>query len=785
MTARTARHIRVGGLVQGVGFRPFVWRLAHELGLTGWVRNDARGVEIFVEGAAAQVDALIVRLRREAPPLARVDALEVLESSPAGLRDFVIVDSLPGQVRTAVGHDTAPCADCLAEMCDPGNRRWRHAFICCTHCGPRYTVTQRLPYDRSQTSLAAFPLCAACAAEYADPGARRFHAETTCCPQCGPSLSLCDAVGRRDDGGDAIAVALDRLRAGAIVAVKGLGGFHLVCDARNAASVARLRDNKDRAAKPFALLTANAASAAMFAELSEVETAQLEAAERPIVLLKKRPGADVALPGIAPGLAWLGVMLPSTPLHYLLFHEAAGRPAGRDWLAAPQPLVLVCTSANAGGEPMLTDNDRAIAALSGVIAGADAFLLHDRAIVARCDDSVVRATPDGPRFIRRARGYVPRAMSLRLPRAGPSILATGGHFRNTVCITRGDEAFVSTHIGALDNAATCRALEEEVAHLLDILDVQPEVVAHDAHPDFFSSRFAVEFARRHCLPHVAVQHHHAHIAAVLAEHGVADDEPVIGLALDGVGLGSDGGAWGGELLRVDGASFERVGHLQPLLLPGGDRAALEPWRMAAAALHAIGRGDEIAARFRGQPAAATVAQMLARGINAAPTSSLGRAFDAAAGLLGVCTHNAYEGQAAMLLESLAEIHGGVDALLGSPEAACDMTADGLLDLRPLYRRLADCPDAAHGAALFHAALVTGLAEWAADAAHAAGVGIVACGGGCLLNRMLASRLAARLAQRGLRVLLAERMPPNDGGLSLGQAWVARLIMESRLERKGV
>ena len=757
-----AQRIRVKGVVQGVGFRPFVYRLARDLALTGWVRNDAEGVDILAEGAEKDVASLVRRLRDEAPPLARVDAVDARLTESTGQLDFVIQDSLPGKVSTAIGHDTATCADCLAELFDPAGRRWRHAFITCTHCGPRYTVTRRLPYDRPQTTLAPFPLCAACGREYADPGDRRFHAETTCCPACGPRLDLLDAAGRPNEVVDPLAATLECLRRGEIVAIKGLGGFHLVCDARNAAAVARLRERKGREEKPFAVLLANLASAVGFAELADEDNARLESPERPIVLVRKRSGADAALPGCAPGLAWLGVMLPATPIQFLLFHEAAARPPGSGWLARAQPLALVCTSANPGGEPLVTGNAEAVERLAGI---ADAFLVHGRDIAVRCDDSVLRMTGSDSQFIRRARGYTPRA--IRLDKSGPCVLATGGWFKNTVCVTRGDEAFVSQHIGDLDNAATCAFLEEAVEHLLGILDVRPAVVAHDLHPDFHSSRFAAELAQRLDLPRVAVQHHHAHIAALLAEHRV--DEPVLGLALDGVGLGSDGAAWGGELLRVDGARCRRLGHLQPLPLPGGDRAAREPWRMAAAALHAIGRGEEIPARFADQPGAATVAQMLERGINSPSTSSLGRAFDAAAGLLRLRPQASFEGQVAMLLEGLAEMHGDVMPR----EDAYQIGSDASLDLRPLYAVLADCRDAAYGAALFHATLATALADWTEQAARREGLVTLACGGGCFLNHILTRKLTTLLQQRGLRVLMARALPPNDGGLSLGQAWIAR------------
>ena len=689
--SRERRRVAVQGIVQGVGFRPFVYRLAHELGLAGWVRNDGAGVTIEAEGHAAVLDAFLRRLRDDAPPLARVDRV-LPEPTPValgGAPGFAIVETRAAggaALSTAIGPDSAVCADCVAEMLDPDDRRWRYAFTNCTHCGPRYTITRALPYDRATTSMAAFTMCPACSAEYRSPLDRRFHAEPNACPVCGPKLSLLDAQGVALDDADAVAGAVQRIRRGEIVAVKGLGGFHLVCDAGNADAVATLRARKAREEKPFAVMVANLVSAAPYAQATAAEATLLASPERPIVLLRKAAGADARLPGVAPGLAWLGVMLPYTPLQVLLFHDAAGRPPGTAWLGDAQPLVLVMTSANPGGEPLVTANAEALRRLSGI---ADAFLLHDRDIVQRCDDSVLRAVVGDPargfQFVRRARGFTPRA--IRLATGGPSVLA--------------------------------------------------------------------------------VQHHHAHIAAVLAEHRVRG--PVLGLALDGVGLGTDGTAWGGELLRVDGAACTRLGRLRPLRLPGGDRAAREPWRMAAAALALAGRGAEITARFADEAAAASVATMLQRGLHAPETSSLGRWFDAAAGLLGVTRRMAFEGQAAMLLEGLAERHGAVQA----EPALATIDADNQLDLAALALRLALETDAGRGAALFHATLVAALADWVARAAEVQQIQTVACGGGCFLNALLAGGLRRELAARGITLLQAQAVPPNDGGIALGQAWVAR------------
>jgi hydrogenase maturation protein HypF len=759
------RAIRVRGAVQGVGFRPFVFRLARDLGLAGWVCNDADGVSIEVEGSPRSLASFERRLKADAPPLARVEHLQARARSPLQREPgFCILASRQGKVTTSIPPDTATCDACLAELFDPADRRHRHAFINCTQCGPRYTLTRKLPYDRAQTSMAAFAQCALCDREYTDPASRRFHAEPNACPVCGPALALVDAR-RRPVAGDPIAATLALLRAGAIVAIKGLGGFHLACDARNANAVARLRERKQREEKPFAVMAASLASAALWARAGQTEQALLQSRERPIVLLPMQPGCADRLVGVAPGLNVLGVMLPCTPIQFLLFHDAAGRPAGTDWLDDAHDLLLVMTSANPCGEPLVTGNDEAATRLEGI---ADALLLHDRDIVARCDDSVLRLAASGAlQFVRRARGYTP--LPVKLPRPGPSVLATGAWLKNTICVTRGDEAFLSPHIGDLDNAATCAALVEMAAHLCAVLDVQPQAVAHDLHPDFFSTRFALEFAVDRGLAAVPVQHHHAHVAAVAAEHGV--DTPLLGLALDGIGLGEDNTAWGGELLVVDGAAFTRYGHLATLAMPGGDAAAREPWRMAAAALHRIGRGSQIEARFGGRAAASAVAQMLARDLRSPPTTSMGRWFDAAAALLRVRETSAYEGQAPMLLEALA---AGGQACASERELGelVRLVPDGTLDPSPLIARLADADDARSGAMLFHRAIADGLARWVAAAAQATGLRTVALAGGCFLNALLSSLLAARLGELAIRVLAARQAPPNDGGIALGQAWVA-------------
>ncbi len=752
--------VRVRGTVQGVGFRPFVWRLAGELGLDGWVLNDAEGVLVEVQGDPAELARFRARVASDAPPLARVDSVDWEACAPEAGSGFAIAKSRGGTAATPVTPDAATCPECLAELLDPANRRFRYPFINCTHCGPRFTITRGIPYDRPRTTMAPFALCPECEAEYRDPADRRFHAQPNACPVCGPAVACLGENGMLLPGADPVARAMAMIRDGKVVAVKGLGGFHFACDARNIRAVARLRASKHRDEKPFAVMAATAASFAPFALVDGASRALLESRERPIVLLDKRPGCDEALVGVAPGVSTLGAMLPSTPLQWLLFLEASRAGSGTDWLAGPQEPLLVMTSANPGGEPLVTGNEEAVRRLAGM---ADAYLVHDRDIAVRCDDSLVRATSGGTVMVRRARGYTPRA--IRLPRSGPPVLATGAWLKNTVCVTRGDEAFLSPHIGDLDNGPTCKAMEEAVAHLLAILEVRPQACAHDLHPDFWSSRFAARFAARNGIPAIAVQHHHAHIAAVCAEQG--EGGPVIGLALDGVGLGDDGAAWGGELLRVDGARFSRLGHLSELRLPGGDRAAREPWRMAAAALHALGRGAEIATRFP-RDGAAIVAEMLARSTHSPPTTSAGRWFDAASGLLGVRELAAYEGQAAMQLEALATAHGPVKA----DRALWRIGEDGTLDLLPLAARLADTPDAAFGAALFHATLVEAIAEWVLQAASREKLATVALGGGCFVNAILSNGLRHAFAVGGLTVLEAREAPANDGGIALGQAWVA-------------
>ncbi len=738
IAARRLR-LRVRGLVQGVGFRPHVWRLAMRNELTGFALNDQDGVLIEVQGA---VDAFVGELVAEAPPLARIDDVES-ELCPLvpQERAFVIRDSEQnGPARTMITSDVAICEACLAELFDPSNRRYLYPFITCTHCGPRFTVTRQLPYDRGTTALAPFPLCDACAAEYANPADRRYHAETTCCPSCGPRLEMPH---------DEISA---RIRAGEILALKGLGGFHLVCDAHREDVVERLRACKRRDGKPFAVMVANLATARRLAAIDEISASLLVARERPIVIVPTRGEARLARE-VSNGLPTVGLFLPYTPLHWLVIWELLERPAGLDWISAAGDLALVATSANLSGEPIVIDGSDARRRLAGI---ADAVADHDRAIVTRADDSVLRVVAGAPAFIRRARGFTP--VPIRLAHEVPSVIALGAQLKTTVTVTRGCEAFVSQHIGDLVTPEAVAFLEETLGHLLSILEVEPVAIACDLHPDFATSRLADRLGP----PVYPVQHHHAHVAAIAAEHHI--EGPLLGLSLDGFGLGSDGGAWGGELLCVDGEHFERLGHLAPLPAPGGDRAAREPWRMAAAALHSLGRTADIERRFADEPLARSVSNMLALGIGCEPTNSMGRLFDAAAGLLGVSHCQAFEGEAAMRLESFVT----ETAVL----AEGWRIEDGVLDFLPLLGHLADSMEPAFGAALFHGTLIAALVEWAAKTASARGLNVVALGGGCFLNKALTEGIVEGLAAKGIVALVARAVPPNDGGLSLGQAFVA-------------
>jgi hydrogenase maturation protein HypF len=729
--------LRVRGAVQGVGFRPFAHALAARLSLSGFVRNDSEGVILEIEGV--ETSGFVEMLSRQPPPLARIDAIEVETLVLQGGDGFSILESLGGRTSTRIVPDAAVCEACLDDLFDPASRFHLYPFVSCTHCGPRFTITKTLPYDRPQTSMAGFCMCGACACDYRDVVNRRFHAETIACVSCGPQLS------------HDIETIVDALRSGAIVALKGIGGFHLMCDAKNATAVRMLRQRKQRDAKPFAVMVANQASAARIAEIQQAESDLMGGQARPIVVMRSRGTLASA---IAPGLTHIGVMLPYAPVHHLLFHAAAGAPVSYRRNVV-NDFVLVATSANPGGEPLVVDDADAKRRLGGI---ADLIVTHDRAITTRADDSVVRVIDGAPAFVRRSRGYVPEPIDLGSD--GPCVLAAGAHLKATVTVTRGREAFVSQHVGDLDTAETIRFYEETSRHLISILDVKPEVVACDLHPDFRSTRFAEATA----LPMLRVQHHAAHIAAVAAEHQIAG--PLLGVALDGHGYGEDGMAWGGELLRFEGFAAERLGHLTPLAMPGGERAAREPWRMGLAALAALGDLARAPKLFPDVPAAATLANAWSATSAWPMTTSMGRLFDAAAALSGICLDQCYEGQAAMQFEALVREPRALDGGFA--------LNDGVLDFRPLLGFLVATRLSPRDAAeWFHGTIIAGLDAWIAAAAGQHRVTSVALGGGCFMNRILTEGLAAALRARGLTALLARAVPPNDGGLSLGQAAMAR------------
>jgi hydrogenase maturation protein HypF len=754
---------RVEGVVQGVGFRPYVFRLAEELGLAGFVRNDAHGVLLEVEGPAGVVERFLADLPERAPPLARVERVAVVaELAPGGQQGFAIAGSTAGGEPDAlVSPDTATCADCLAELFDPADRRHRYPFVNCTNCGPRFTIVQGVPYDRPATTMAGFTMCPACQAEYDDPRDRRFHAQPNACPACGPRARLVGA-GRAGDGADAVAAAAALLRRGAILAVKGVGGYHLACRADDEDAVAALRARKHREDKPFALMASGLDAAAELVELGTTEAGLLLAPDRPIVLAPRRAGARVA-PAVAPASRELGVMLPYAPLHHLLLADAGG--------------TLVMTSGNSSDEPIAYRDDDALRRLGPI---ADAFLLHDRPIHMRTDDSVVRAVRGRPQTLRRSRGLVPESIDLPIACARP-VLACGAELKNTFCVAKGRRAWVGHHIGDLGDAETTRSFAEGIDHFERLFAVRPEVVAHDLHPDYRSTAYALEQTDADL---VGVQHHHAHLAACLAEHG--ETGPAVGAIYDGTGYGTDGTVWGGELLVGDLRGFERAGHLWPVRLPGGDRAVREPWRMACAWLVVAGEGErpplpgalvsEVAEeKWR------TVVRMAQTGLAAPVTTSMGRLCDAVAALCGLRARTSYEGQAAIELEAVAVAVGGPAFDLATegayPLPVADEPGAGLLlDARPTVLAVLDDVAAGAPAAVvssrFHRAVATATATACARAAERAGLGTVVLSGGVFQNRLLLEWTAALLEGRGLRVLVPERLPPGDGGISYGQAAIA-------------
>ena len=749
------RRIHVAGIVQGVGFRPYVYRLATERHLAGQIANTSSGVVIEVEGEAEVVDDFLSSLPAQAPPLALLTEIRVAEIHRTGESDFCILPSDPSaSVRTLISPDIATCADCLRELFDPADRRYRYPFINCTNCGPRFSIVRGIPYDRPQTSMSVFPMCPHCLAEYEDPRNRRFHAQPNACWQCGPQLEFCDSRGRRVSVEDPIAEAIARLRAGDIVAVKGLGGFHLAVDATNAAAVGRLRERKRRVEKPFAVMVSDLETVSRFCTLDAEERKLLCLPQRPVVLLPRTNECPLA-DSVAPFNPYLGIFLPYTPIHHLLFRDG-------------ELQALVMTSGNLSEEPIAIGNSEAVARLGDI---ADWFLLHNREILLRCDDSVLRRTGGRTRQIRRSRGFVPVPVFLK--KEFPPTLAVGGELKNTICLLRGQEAFLSQHIGDLENVEAYKFFQEAADHLQRILEIRPEIVAYDLHPDYFATRWARNLKGVHA---VGVQHHHAHIASCMAENRL--EGRVIGFALDGTGYGTDGRIWGGEVLLADYLSFERAAHLAYVPLPGGAAAIREPWRMAVSHLWASFGPDLLKLpiplfRQIPQTRVRTVLQMIERQVNSPLTSSCGRLFDAVAALINLRLDVNYEAQAAVELEMCRDATAA-----GHPYPFGLSEAGDLLqiDSRPLFRAIVE--DLLQGAAIgeisqrFHDGLVEALASIARILRKRTSLNIVCLSGGTFQNACLANGLEHQLQSDGFEVYTHSQVPAGDGGISLGQAVVA-------------
>jgi hydrogenase maturation protein HypF len=866
---RERHEVAVRGVVQGVGFRPFVYRLALEEGLAGFIGNDTDGVTIEIEGPSASLESFLARLRSDAPPLSRIDSITVREAKPIGDTGFRIVASeVLGRVSTGIPADAATCSDCIRELLSAADRRYRYPFLNCTNCGPRHTITRRIPYDRPQTSMAHFKMCPACQAEYDDPANRRFHAQPNACWDCGPQLSLFSANGRPlsceiakepsnlhsehsrssiptkgtsilGDGKDhsesgkdhsesekghsesarthpeqqevsghdfsraanapelegalapeghiseeplssrssPVEQTISLLLNGQILAIKGIGGFHLSVDATNEAAITRLRQRKRRYGKPLAVMVRNLEAARAICDLTEAEEKLLTTPARPIVLVRKLDPSPIA-PSVAPGIPWLGIFLPYAPLHHLLFADSRLQ-------------ALVMTSANLSEEPIAIDNDEARARLGAI---ADAFLMHDREILQRCDDSVTAIVDSAPQLIRRARGFVP--LGIPLPLDAPPLLAVGGHLKNVFAVARGRFVYQSQHLGDLENLTGLNFFRESLDHLMRTFEIDPETVVHDLHPGYLSTEWAREWASERSLRLIAVQHHHAHIAGCMAEHAIESE--TIGISLDGTGYGTDGRIWGGEVLisRLD--HFERFAHLDYVPMPGGEAAIREPWRMALGHLHHAGFDiesqealDLIGAK---QADARVLHRMIERGVNTPLTSSCGRLFDAVAAVVLQRTEVDYEAQAAIELEGLAvdepfEI-GEAPANVEATPYEMELTAGNWsahdpmkISATPLWRGLIE--DLRVGvarpriAAKFHAAIATAFVRAAVQARTATGIGQVALSGGCMHNRRLARLLRTGLESEGFQVFQHRNVSPGDGGLSYGQAAVAASILATK------
>ncbi len=758
--------VQLDGVVQGVGFRPYVYRLATSLGLTGWVANDVRGVCIETEGPSPGLEAFLRRLPAEIPPHADIHHMSAGWLDPAGYATFEIRRSdATGDRGTVVLPDLATCSDCVDELFDPGDRRHAYPFINCTHCGPRFTIVRDLPYDRPRTTMAGFPMCARCRAEYADPGDRRFHAQPDACPDCGPSLTLWSGTGEVLAHREAaLQGAIEALSRGRIVAVKGLGGFHLMAVAADAGAVARLRARKHRPDKPLALMVRDLAQARAICHVDPAEAVALSGSEAPIVLLARRadPEASVASE-VAADSPWLGVMLPATPLHHMMMRKV-GRP-------------LVATSGNLGDEPICTREGEALRRLGGI---ADVFLVHDRPIERHVDDSIVWVVRGEPAVLRRARGYAP------LPVAAapglPDLLGVGAHLKSAIALSRGGRLFMGQHIGDLETPLALEAFDRSVADLQRLYEARPIAIAHDRHPDYLSTRWALGSAGP--IPLVAVQHHHAHLASCLADN--AHPGPALGVTWDGTGLGDDGSIWGGEFLVGDAAEVHRVAHLRRFRLPGGDAVAREPRRSALSLIWSLHGPAAMSGRTLapleslGEASVSMIARMLDRGLNAPITTSAGRLMDGIASLCGLAQVSTFEGHAAMALEREAWRHTDREEAGAYPLPLRRAVEPWVLDWGPLVESLLD--DLAHGIPSSHAAarVLSALAGGIVEVARHAGIPTVALTGGCFQNRWLLEEVERRLCKEGFIVLRHRRIPPNDGGIAAGQVMVAaaRLARQS-------
>lgn len=751
------RRIEISGTVQGVGFRPWVYRLARSAGLSGSVRNDSRGVTIEAFGPTESLADFVERLRAAPPPAASIRALTSADI-PAGRipPGFSIVASDRGEDRqVSIPPDLATCADCRREIFDPADRRFRYPFTNCTNCGPRFTIVLDLPYDRPATTMARFEMCPDCRREYEDPGDRRFHAQPNACPTCGPRLELCDAAGTRLERDDeALRAAARALEDGRIVAVKGLGGFHLMVDARDEAAVERLRRRKHRPEKPLAVMAAGAAAVHRLCVAPAAAIEALETAAAPIALLPRRAEAELA-PAVCAGSPYCGVMLPATPLHHLLLADCG--------------FPLVATSGNLSDEPIAIDNEEALARLGGV---ADLWLMHDRPIARHADDSIVWLPDAEPRALRRARGFAPRAMEIE--RESPAVLCVGGHLKSTVALGHGRRVFLSQHIGDLETPEAIKAFEQVIEDLRRMLGIEVQILAHDLHPDYVSTRWARRAAAKTGLATVAVQHHHAHLASCLADN--REPGTALGVTWDGTGYGPDHTIWGGEFLLGDATRFDRIAHLRPFRLPGGEAAVREPRRVALALLWQL-LGPEALERNELAPVAELPAaarpilgRMLERGLSSPVTTSAGRLFDGVASLLGLCHRVSFEGQAAMALEAIADstVQDGYPLTVGG--GAPDEPLS--LDWRPTIEALLEDRRRGVAVAVAAARFHNALAAAATEVARRVDVEAVALSGGCFQNRLLAERLAGRLERAGFRPLRHRRVPPNDGGIAFGQFAVA-------------